>query len=53
MFPVDVRDWPIEIDARRQLFVDDYLVAEMEGLTRQYHKMVKHPDNPTASKTIV
>jgi len=46
MFPVDVRDWPIKIDARRQLFVDDYLVAEMTGLTRQYHAMVKHPANP-------
>lgn len=51
MFPVDVRDWPIEIDARRQLFVDDYLVAEVEGLTRQHHKMVKHPANPIVSSS--
>jgi hypothetical protein len=27
MFPQVVEDWPIKIDASRQLFVDDYVIA--------------------------
>ena len=30
----------------RQLFVDDLLVAETDGLRRTLHQPVKHPDNP-------
>ena len=46
MYPVDVKDWPIRIDARRQLFVDDFLIASMTNLRREYHQPVKHPKNP-------
>lgn len=46
MFPQVVTDWPVSIDARRQLFVDDYLVASMEGLQRRFHQPTKHPKNP-------
>ena len=46
MFPVDVSDWPLRIDSRRQLFVDDYLIASMDGLKRKWHEPVKHPGNP-------
>ncbi len=46
MFPVDVKDWPVRIDSRRQLFVDDYLISSMESLRREYHQPVKHPKNP-------
>ena len=27
MFPHDEGDWPLKLDSRRQLFVDDYLIA--------------------------
>jgi hypothetical protein len=46
MFPQVVTDWPVKIDSRRQLFVDDYLIASMEGLQRRYHQPSKHPRNP-------
>ena len=46
MFPVDVSDWPLRIDSRRQLLVDDYLVASMARLEREWHEPVKHADNP-------
>lgn len=35
----------IPIDVGRQLFVDDFLIAETD-LQRVYHQPVKHPDNP-------
>ncbi len=50
MFPQVVTDWPLKIDSRRQLFVDDYLIASMEGLQRQYHQPSKHPKNPLLTR---
>lgn len=46
MFPDDVSDWPLKIDATHQLFVDDHVLSEIEGLTRQFHQPAKHPKNP-------
>jgi len=46
MFPDDISDWPLKIDSTHQLFVDDYLISEIEHLTRQFHQPVKHPENP-------
>ena len=49
MFPVDVSDWPLRIDSRRQLFVDDYLIASMDNIKRQWHQPEKHQGNPVMS----
>jgi hypothetical protein len=46
MFPDNVADWPLKIDSTRQLFVDDYVIGEIEHLTREFHQPVKHPGNP-------
>src|SRR5690606_26229258 len=46
MFPDDVSDWPLKIDSTHQLFIDDYMMSEIEGLTREFHQPVKHPKNP-------
>jgi len=46
LYPVDMGNWPVKIDAKRQLFVDDYLLKSMSGLKRQYHEMKRHPANP-------
>lgn len=46
MFPVDMSDWPVKIDRSHQLFVDDYLIAKTENITRQVHPATKHPRNP-------
>jgi len=46
MFPDDISDWPLKIDSTHQLFIDDFLMSEIEGLTRQFHQPVKHPGNP-------
>lgn len=35
-----------KIGTGRQLFVDDYLVAETDGLGKMLHQPTKHPDNP-------
>lgn len=37
---------PIPVDLGRQLFVDDFLVAEMKGLRREYPHPVKYAGNP-------
>ena len=37
---------PITVDARRQLFLDDYLIASSQNVTRVIHPATKHPDNP-------
>ena len=46
LFPVEMGDWPAKIDSRHQLFVDDYLVKSIDGLTREYHKLRRHGANP-------
>jgi hypothetical protein len=46
MFPDDISDWPLKIDSTHQLFIDDYVMSEIEGLSRQFHQPVKHPENP-------
>jgi hypothetical protein len=46
MYPDDVSDWPLKIDATHQLFVDDYVISEIEQLTRQFHQPTKYPANP-------
>ncbi len=46
MFPVDMGDWPVRIDSRRQLFFDNYLVKSIIGLRREYHKLERHVRNP-------
>jgi hypothetical protein len=32
----------------KQLFIDDYIIDEMAGLTKVLNRPVKHPDNPLA-----
>ncbi|QGQ94337.1 hypothetical protein EHS13_05155 [Paenibacillus psychroresistens] len=38
--PIDVRDWPILIDEKSQLFVDDYMIAEKKNVEKQFHQPV-------------
>ena len=37
---------PIEVGHFRQLFVDDYLIAERSNVTLTLHRPAKHPGNP-------
>ncbi|MEX0727115.1 MAG: hypothetical protein WD065_12640 [Planctomycetaceae bacterium] len=46
MHPANVDDWPIVIGAERQLFVDDELIASMDGIERRINPAKKHPANP-------
>lgn len=39
----------IPIDTGRQLFVDDFLIDDMRGVTRVFHKASLHPGNPVTS----
>ena len=51
IYPVDVSDWPLKINERHQLFVDDYLIAATTHVRRRFHAVRKHPNNPLISKT--
>lgn len=42
---------PIPLDATRQLFLDDYLIATSENVTRQVHAVQKHAANPVLRAT--
>lgn len=44
-------DAPIALNGTRQLFLDDYLIAESENVTRQIHPVEKHPGNPVLRAT--
>jgi|GEM_PF-789661 len=46
MYPDNIVDWPMKVDSRRQLFIDDYVISSMENLVRRFHQPIKHPDNP-------
>ena len=37
---------PINLDGYRQLFVDDHVIARMQGVERVLHQPKKHPANP-------
>jgi hypothetical protein len=37
---------PLEIRDGRQLFIDDFIVASSDGLTRVLHRPERHPANP-------
>jgi len=39
-------DAAIVLDARKQLFLDDYLIASRDNVTRRVHPARKHPGNP-------
>lgn len=43
---VSAVDHPIRLGKYRQLFVDDYIIAEMRGVKRVIHKAKRHPANP-------
>lgn len=46
MFPVEMTFWKAKIDARRQLFIDNNLLAGMSNLSREFHAVEKHAANP-------
>lgn len=46
MYPMSVRDVAAKIGAEHQLFVDDCLIAEAEGLTREVHHPERYRENP-------
>ena len=35
-----------DIGSLKQLFIDDYIIAEMEALTKTFHPTKKYPENP-------
>ncbi|MBN2295409.1 MAG: hypothetical protein JXM70_23460 [Pirellulales bacterium] len=44
-------DIPTTVDQTRQLFLDDFLIASQDGLTRCVHSARKYPDNPVLKPT--
>lgn len=46
LFPENIADWPLRIDTTHQLFVDDFLIGGIAGLSRSFHQPAKHTDNP-------
>ncbi len=45
-FPVDMALARMKLDASRQLFVDNHVIAHMQGVTRRMHSAKDHPANP-------
>ena len=50
IFPQDLSLWRIKLDHTRQLFVDDYLIAHISNLKREFHRPQDHPANPVLSE---
>ena len=46
MFPLEMKDMPVQIERERQLFLDNYLVAESQHVTRQVHHPKRYSNNP-------
>ncbi len=46
MFPVDMKDIAVKLGRERQLFLDNYLVAEAQQVTRQVHQPKRYEGNP-------
>ena len=44
--PSTFSDDAIDIENHRQLFIDDYLIAESDNVTRCLHPVTKHSSNP-------
>ena len=45
-----MRPTPPRIGQRRQLFLDDWIVEQCEGVERRLGQPVKHPDNPVLKR---
>ncbi len=45
-FPMDMALVRMKLDTSRQLFVDNHVIAHMQGLTRETHATRDHPANP-------
>ncbi|QGQ94329.1 hypothetical protein EHS13_05115 [Paenibacillus psychroresistens] len=39
--PIDVKDWPLLIDDKSQLFIDDHIIAEKKNVEKQFHQPTK------------
>ncbi len=46
MFPLEMKDMPVKIGRERQLFLDNYLVAESQNVTRQVQRPKRYQNNP-------
>lgn len=45
-YPVIVDDWPLRLDRRHRLFIDDEVVAERDGVERVVTVATRNPANP-------
>ena len=45
-FPMDMALVRAKLDTTRQLFVDNHMIAHMQGVLRETHEAKDHPDNP-------
>ncbi len=46
MFPLDMKDMPVKIGGERQLFLDNYLIAESANVRRQIQRPRRDKRNP-------
>ena len=46
MFPLDMKDMPVKIGRERQLFLDNYLIAESANVRRQVQRPSRDKRNP-------
>ena len=46
VFPLDMKDMPVKIGRWRQLFLDNYLIAKAEHVTREVQRPQRYKKNP-------
>ena len=46
MFPLDMADLPVVIGQDRQLFVDNYIIADTQNVIREVHQPRRYDGNP-------
>ncbi|MCH2375598.1 MAG: hypothetical protein MK538_15550 [Planctomycetes bacterium] len=46
IYPLDMSNMPVLLGEERQLFLDNYLIAEANGVTREVQQPKRHPMNP-------
>ena len=46
VYPLDMSDMPVKIGPERQLFLDNYLIAESRHVTRRVNPLRRYEGNP-------
>ena len=46
MYPLQMKDLTVLLGSERQLFLDNYVIADADKVAREVHRPKRHPNNP-------